>query len=527
MSDSREKSVEAYLRLGSVTAAARELGLARGTVQYHLRRANLGKPVAAGSKTGSIRERKASLPTTGEVKRYLLTCAQNNAYVHPELWKNLLAFKSYMNAELMVSQITYNINAYTAQPAKPGSRATDKKLWYDPVLEQFVSNARVELAPGLVWCGEANILPTAERPLRGFETYTGRKSGVFPHTKLAMDSIASGKHEATKFNYTTGCVTQMAYIQRKAGQKAEFHHAYGALLVEVDSRGRWFVRQLNALRDGSFQDLDLVVSDGKVTKGHRVEAINWGDIHEEQLDEQVRELAWGKGGMLDTLKPKYQFMHDSLSFHRRNHHDRGDPHLRFLKFVRGQESVREELRSLARFLKVESARDWCKTLIVNSNHDNALERWLREADYRADPPNAILFLELQLQKYRALAADDGGFLLLEWALRQEGLDTEVQFLREDESFLLCGEIECGMHGHLGPDGTKGTPFGLARMGRKANTGHTHKAGIIDGQYTSGTSSQLDLGYNKGPGSWSHSHIVTYPNGKRAIVTMWNGAWRAT
>ena len=83
-----------------------------------------------------------------------------------------------------------------------------------------------------------------------------------------------------------------------------------------------------------------------------------------------------------------------------------------------------------------------------------------------------------------------------------------------------------MHGHLGANGARGGANGFAKMGRKANVGHSHSAGIHDGIYTAGTSSDLDLRYNSGPSSWSHSHIVTYPNGKRAIITIWKGRWRA-
>ena len=54
----------------------------------------------------------------------------------------------------------------------------------------------------------------------------------------------------------------------------------------------------------------------------------------------------------------------------------------------------------------------------------------------------------------------------------------------------------------------------------------HTAGIIDGVYTAGVSGKLDMEYNKGPSSWSHSHVVTYPNGKRAIITVKNGKWKA-
>ena len=67
---------------------------------------------------------------------------------------------------------------------------------------------------------------------------------------------------------------------------------------------------------------------------------------------------------------------------------------------------------------------------------------------------------------------------------------------------------------------------FARMGRKSNTGHSHSAGIYDGAYRAGVTGSLDQGYNVGPSSWSHSHIVTYPNGKRTIVTVKENAWRA-
>ena len=83
-----------------------------------------------------------------------------------------------------------------------------------------------------------------------------------------------------------------------------------------------------------------------------------------------------------------------------------------------------------------------------------------------------------------------------------------------------------MHGYLGPNGTPGGAAAFAKMGRKANVGHTHKAGIHDGVYTAGTSSYVNLSYNRGPSSRSQSHILTYKNGKRAMVTMWNGKWRA-
>jgi len=103
----------------------------------------------------------------------------------------------------------------------------------------------------------------------------------------------------------------------------------------------------------------------------------------------------------------------------------------------------------------------------------------------------------------------------------------IRFLRTDEPYIICnGKIECGMHGHLGPNGARGTPQNLQKVGRRANTAHTHSAGIWNGLFVAGTSTKLRWDYNRGPSSWSHSHVVTYPSGQRAIITMWNGRWRA-
>lgn len=527
---STEEVVETFNRVGSVNGTARDLSIHRTTVQYHLRKAGINKPLAAGLKKG-LKTQTASLPEDGRVKRYILTCAQNNTWVNKAVWQNLMALRDHYDAEVKVSRFSYNLQGF--QPAKPPSGDTTEQ-WYDPLIRPYISDERIELAPTLVWCGEMNILPTAARPLSSFDTYTGTKSGVFPHVKIAMESVANNKYEATKFNYTTGTVTNLNYIQKKAGLKAEFHHCFGALLVEVDSQGRWFARQLNADSKGRIYDLDALAENGEVTTGHRAEAVSWGDVHQQEISRAIKKLCWGKrgqGGLIDLLRPKYQFMHDLVSFSRRNHHDRKNPHKMFAIHVAGRDSVESEMDEVAEFLTEEANRDFCQTVVVDSNHDNALTRWLRETDYREDPANALFFLRCQLRKYEAIAQGDDWFHPIEWVLQGKGVHESVRFLRTDESFIICGDahggIECGMHGHLGPNGVRGNPWNLAKIGRKANTGHTHSAGIRDGLYTGGTCSVMDAGYNDGPSSWSHSHVVTYANGKRAIITMWHGAFRAT
>lgn len=526
-----DQLIEAYERLGgNVSAMSRELGITRPSIYPRARKLGLNRPMVGGQVAASkvvLRD----LPKRG-IKRYICTSVQNNTHVHTPVWENLQALAEHYKAEILISSFSYNVNAYGKLAVKRGTKgATDKELWYDPEIDGYLNEGdqNIELAPGLVWCGRMNTLPTANSPLTGFETYTGRKSGILPHAKLAMQSIASSKNEPTKFNYTTGTITKRNYIHKTAGLRAEFHHCYGALLVEVDPEGRWFVRQLNADGRNRIYDLDVLAENGEVTTGHPVEGINWGDVHVIQCDPEVREMAWGKGGLLDTLKPRFQFIHDMMVMAARGHHDISNPHKSFQHFIEGSDTVEQEVRLCAEFLH-EIKREGCKTIVVDSNHDRMVERWLREADYRRDPPNALYFLKAQLSKYLAIANQDSKFHIVAHLLHEAGCPKDAIFLQEDESYIICrdahGGIECGMHGHLGPRGARGAPSNLKKLGRKANTGHTHEAGIYDGLVVAGTSSLMDMGYNSGPGGWSHTHIITYKNGKRCLVTMWQGKWRA-
>jgi hypothetical protein len=531
----RQKVIEAYERNGGNTsAAARELGIPRSTAQYHVSEAGLNKakPLTGGSLLG-VSTLPAELPPAGQVKVYIVTSAQNNTKLNERVWASLLALAEHYEAEILVGTYSYNKNAFGKMSVKRGTASHDTTLWYDKRIEPYTSDVRRELANGLVWCGEMNIQPTAEDPLSGLETYSSRDSAIFPHAKMALRSIAAMAGAGVKFNYTTGTVTQRNYIQKKAGLKGEHHHIYGALIVEVNSKGNWWVRQLDADDKGRIQDLTVLADGDKVTTNNRVEAITWGDLHATTIDVAVLNTALGDGGMLDSLRPRYQFVHDLLEGVSINHHAAKDPHEQFKAFLRGFDSVEAELRCTANTLGAFT-RKGVTTVVVDSNHDNWLSKWLKEHDYRRDPRNAMLFLEAQLATFTALQNGNKRFNITEWAILHDRVKKathrqlgEVKFLLTDDSFTICdGRIECGMHGHLGPNGSRGTPANLNKVGRRANTGHTHAATILNGLYVAGTSTTLNMGYNRGPSSWSHSHIVTYPNGKRSIVTIFAGQWRA-
>jgi len=529
----RKKALALYAELRSIRGVARALGIPRSNVQMWVQQSVESEPPEFLGAINALDPRKLPLPAKGKVNIFILTSAQNNTHIHEGFTNNLGALAAHLSkrkdvdeVELWASRFTYNKNKFSKKSVKPDKHPTREDLsdiWFDHWVEAHANDEYIELAPGLLWCGHMNILPTATRPLSGMDTYGGRDSTIFPHTKIAMQSVPTMRSQGTKLQYTTGSATLRNYLQKKAGIKAEFHHAYGATLVEVDDNGTWFVRQINGEDDGTFYELDLKVKGGIVTSGHRPLAINWGDIHLEIADEEPMEVAFGEGGMLDTLQPEHQFMHDLLDFRRRNHHDRGNPHLNFEKYVSGHECVEAEFKNVNAFLLGRGTRDWVKTYVVDSNHDRAFTRWLHEVDYRFDPVNAVFFLTWQLHAYRSIQKGEKT-CLFEDAVKSYGGVDDVVFLDPDESMVLA-DIEFGMHGDLGPNGSRGSAMNLYKIGRRCNIGHSHSAAIVDGLYQSGVMA-LQPGYAKGPSSWSYSHIITYPNGKRTLVTFWEGKWRA-
>lgn len=390
---------------------------------------------------------------------------------------------------------------------------------------------RIQLAPGLIFVADMNIIVTAERPLSSLESFTGRASGIFPGSKFAMELVPSNVYEDTKFNYTTGICTKRNYIQKKAGQKAEFHHTYGALIVEVESDGTWFVRQLNGDGRNRIQDIDVIAENGEVYIEAIVKGIVGGDTHAVEADPEAVEAIFGEGGVVDTVQPETYFHHDFFSMRSQNKYDLKKFGRRFEKYVKGQGSVIQEAIESAALYREKMHRDYMTSYFVHSNHHDHIEQYLDLVDYKHDLENAEIHLEMRLAQVQAIkAGKEDSFLFLEWLMRRVGLTEPVEFLRSDESVVICpdrsGGIECGAyHGDKGAGGKPGSLTGFAKLARRVCVGHTHSAGIYNGVYMVGTTSQLRLPYNSGPSSWSHTLCLIYSTGKRALVTISRGrAW---
>lgn len=514
---------------GNLAKASTDLGISRGTLEGTQRAAAIRddwKPL------GKVQAQKAltlALPKVGKVNRYILTCAQSGTKLHEPTWRALTGLSEHYAARLLVSTFSY-VHRQEGS-AKRGATSEDRGAdWYDPRIEPYVSDDMVALAPSLIWNGHMNTLPTAVDPLSSMDNYNGRHSSVFPHAKQHMKSVATTADSPAKLQYTTGAATMLNYIAKKAGQKAEFDHVFGGLIVEVNAAGEWWARQLITDSKGRMYDLDVVaMPDGTVVPSIGAAALVFGDLHAIHLDAATVAQRWGDNGMVAALQPDVQVAHDILDFESRSHHNRRDPHKMFELHTKRRECVRGEVENVGHLLKVMTKHS--KVVVANSNHDRHLERWLKEADWRQDPINAEFYVDCQKAYLQAIR---GGtrFDALKWAMSEYNPVKGVRFLAPGESFIVCrdrsGGVELGLHGDLGPGGARGSIRNLARIGRRIVIGHSHSAGIHNGAYQVGVTAPMStFDYARGaPGSWSHTDCIVYANGKRSLLTWWKGRWRA-
>lgn len=454
-------------------------------------------------------------------RRLVITAAQNATPVNRAFLASLMTYCRARQAQLIVIPYRYK------NPTSMWSEQADHDDWWAPELAPYLMDQRVELNENLVLLADIKTQPTASTPLQGFETVTGAKSAIIGHPKLALKTVPTPQSRMAKILTTTGSVTEKNYIESKAGKKAEHHHTFGAAVVEMDGR-RFHLRQINAVRDGSFCDLASEYAGDKVRQ-RDVAALVMGDTHAEFVDPAVIKATFeGPDSIVATLKPKTLVWHDVLDAYARNHHHRGEVFIQYVKHKVGRGNVEAELDRTFALIDRLTPKG-VTNVFVPSNHPDAIGRWVKETDPRTDPENCIFWAET----FKAVclgstwgpsgAKSPDPFVY--WAKRKLKTAAQAVFPARSESYMIEG-IEVAYHGDAGPNGARGSRMGFTKIGVKSIIGHSHSPGIEDGCYQVGTSSRLDLEYQRGPSSWMHTHCLIYRNGKRSLINCVDGGWRA-
>jgi len=464
-------------------------------------------------------------------KIFVVTAAQNATPLHASFWASLLQYCKFRGAELMVIPIRYKnpTSRWTASQA-------NEEWWLEPPaapgdprpLQRYLWNVRKELNKNISVLGDIKIQPTAVSPLTGFEGITHGESGIFGHTKLQLKVVATPQGRYPKILVTTGACTVKNYTDTRAGKLGEFHHTLGAAVVEVDGP-RFHLRQINAAKDGSFYDLDYLYdgSKRKPTKYSGAPALVMGDTHVEGIDPEVEAATFGD--MVPFFQPKRLFWHDLEDGGSVSHWAAKNPFVSAARHYSKAGSAEEEFYRALQFV-TDRTLAGVTSYIVASNHNDWLHRWVLERDWKTLSPRDrgfYLYVAGRLYKESTQRTGDEAERMNAFiTLAKEALARypNVKVLDYEESCLVEG-IECGMHGHYGPNGSRGSARNMRRIGVKSIIGHSHTPAIEEGCYQVGTSTRLSRGYTHGPSSWLNTHCLIYPNGKRTLINIIAGKWR--
>lgn len=456
-----------------------------------------------------------------KTKTYVIFTVQNATPVFENFLKSLKHYAEFNNAELVAIPVRYK------NPTSLWTHKNTDAEWWAPEIMQYLCDSRFNINDNLTVMADIKIQPTAVNPLSDLESISKERSAIFGHTKLALKTVPVVSGSFPKIIATTGAVTVRNYTDTKTGKKGDFHHSFSAQAVEV--RGdRFHIRQLNAISDGSFIDLNYEYTPDGVYHADPALGLVLGDWHDHMVNPKVVKGTFtNKNSLVNTINPLEIVWHDALDFYSRNHHHYGQPFINLAKFRDGVDNVRKEVETV--FKKIEKLASGRRSVFPYSNHPDALARWIKSADWKSDPINAEFYLETALAMVRSTKMNGHKSETIDpfsyWGKKFVSNPDDFVFLGPRESYDIGG-IKVDMHGHLGPNGSRGgnvNTFG--KLGVKNITAHGHGPGISNGAYRVGTSSEIDAEYNIGPSNWLNTHCPIYANGKRSLVSMIDGEFR--
>jgi len=430
-------------------------------------------------------------------KYLIITWAQNATPVHKPFWDNILAYAKYLGADIGVIAGRYQ------NPTSLWTENMQNDEWWDSAFDSYLDSTRQNVHALVDVLGDIKIRPTTTNPLAGLEGLSGERSSIVGHPTINLRSLPVLKGHPNKLLLTTGACTLKNYTDTREGKTASFNHTLGAAICEVKDEDTVYLRQITAEDNGDFIDLIYSAKSGKVDKTKTCAAFIMGDIHASQVYQPVVEET---KRLFKFLKPRRVVLHDLFNAESVNHHEAKDPIKAFERLQSGRNLLSWEINNVKSFIKDNDLLDY-NPIVVRSNHDLFVDRWIKDTDWKEDVANAKEYMEYTL----ALLSGQAKKGVLPYILERE-FGEKITCLDFDDSFKILG-WELGQHGHLGAHGSKGNIEQYKKLNTKIIVGDYHTPSRRLGAAGVGTYSDLRMGYNKGASAWMHSGIILNDNGK--------------
>ena len=441
---------------------------------------------------------KAKLHKLKEKKRYIISSAQTASPCNIQLLKNMEAYAKFIDAEIGIIATRYK---------NPTSLWCEEGDVWDTVTHPYLTAKRQQLHKNLLLLADLKIQATSLHPTNGIECFGNQASVVVGSPKIEMRVVPSLENQPQKFLHSTGSVTAPSFTDTVAGGKAQEHHSYGFIVIEIENEDVVHIRNVSAHEDGSFNDLIYRV-DGETVFKESTNVMVWGDLHFAQKDKKVTE-AFRK--VSSDLGVKTAILHDVYDAQSMNVHNLKDSVVQHKLMTEGKDDFKKELQQMYKELNwFENNME--ETIVVSSNHDDMVDRCLTRGDWRDNLKNAQIFIEMLGVKLSG-KADTG---VIPYYINRKYKN--IKALGLDDSYIKYG-VELGLHGHQGPSGSKGSLLSFSKLSIKTIVGHSHSPAIKGGCYQVGIACGMNHGYNHGLSSWAYGSCTLNKYGKRQMIVL--------
>lgn len=439
---------------------------------------------------------------------FVVTTAQRGATPHTKFLEGLEQYAKRNNADILILPTN-------------GSRPTSLQTEDEEILHPRITNHYKVIEGDMPLCPNLYIrdFPVQAQqmdPTTSLDRHIAHdQSAIFASPKQRMRVVPNSNTNLPKVLMSTGACTHPNYRDNRRGTIAELDHVYGAITVTVDdATGQYHYRQLRANTKGTFHDLAWRFNGSSKPIKQRVDTLVMGDYHTREISPEVLAAT---EQMLKELQPKNLVLHDFFDGYSINHHERKNRVL--LAQKSGDLDLAQELYDCGRHLAHlrDVAKD-TKIIVVKSNHDEFLDRYLREGMFLEDPQNTHISAEILPHFIKGVDPLKKGIELT------YGKVPGVRFLSRDDDFKRYG-WQLANHGDLGANGARGGHRSLENACSKAIYGHSHTPNIQRQMFHVGTSSHLKLDYTRGPSSWLNTHALIYGHGHPTLINIVGGDWK--
>lgn len=445
-------------------------------------------------------------------KVYLITTAVANSKAHSGFLDAMKNFSAKNNAQIVIMPCESITNSFENRTGVMDPVFNDSSFLF--VQEDTPLNDNLSLC-------SIQVSAKQIKPITGLSRLGNREgSYVFASPKQFLEYVPSGNSRTKNYSImTTGACTVPKYytetfVSKRLSYIAERDHTLGAIIVEIVNDKEFYFRQIQCDDSGAFCDLGLEYLPNGETRKVPANVI-LGDLHGIEVDAYALETFLDVFEKMDVLQ---LYLHDVFDGKSISHHIT-DISEKAKRAMYSKGNLVDELEQTLWLVKEIDERLKPNVInIVKSNHDEFLTRYLAAGRYVYDPENHYSALKIAPAMFEEQDVLECGF---EYATNNQ-IPGHWKFLQREDSSKIAG-IECGAHGDMGLNGARPSISSLEKIYGDSVTGHSHTAAIQRGVWKVGTLSKLDLGYNRGPSSWTHTCGIVYPNGQRQLLNSINGS----